>query len=130
GAARAADGAVSLPGVLVGVIVIVFFHAEDGIRDFHVTGVQTCALPISTPCASSTAVTCRWLRAAAARSRSYTYRPRSSQSAMPRSEERRGGKECRSRWSPYPSEHKRPVSFLSRPSPTCSPRVDLSRSCW
>src|SRR5690606_40499355 len=25
----------------------VFFQAEDGIRDFHVTGVQTCALPIS-----------------------------------------------------------------------------------
>src|SRR5690606_40901717 len=25
-----------------------FFQAEDGIRDFHVTGVQTCALPIST----------------------------------------------------------------------------------
>src|SRR5690606_40523566 len=24
-----------------------FFLAEDGIRDFHVTGVQTCALPIS-----------------------------------------------------------------------------------
>src|SRR5690606_41191022 len=24
------------------------FRAEDGIRDFHVTGVQTCALPIST----------------------------------------------------------------------------------
>src|SRR5690606_41195223 len=24
----------------------VFFPAEDGIRDFHVTGVQTCALPI------------------------------------------------------------------------------------
>src|SRR5690606_36778514 len=23
-----------------------FFQAEDGIRDFHVTGVQTCALPI------------------------------------------------------------------------------------
>src|SRR5690606_39571967 len=23
-----------------------FFRAEDGIRDFHVTGVQTCALPI------------------------------------------------------------------------------------
>src|SRR5215475_7711776 len=36
-----------------------FLQAEDGIRDFHVTGVQTCALPISmatTPrfCASST----------------------------------------------------------------------------
>src|SRR5690606_39685833 len=25
------------------------FQAEDGIRDFHVTGVQTCALPISDP---------------------------------------------------------------------------------
>src|SRR6266446_10726714 len=28
-----------------------FFQAEDGIRDYKVTGVQTCALPISdTPC--------------------------------------------------------------------------------
>src|SRR5690606_39353935 len=26
--------------------VFFFFQAEDGIRDFHVTGVQTCALPI------------------------------------------------------------------------------------
>src|SRR5690606_39408644 len=26
--------------------VRLFFQAEDGIRDFHVTGVQTCALPI------------------------------------------------------------------------------------
>src|SRR5690606_40884346 len=25
------------------------FQAEDGIRVFHVTGVQTCALPISPP---------------------------------------------------------------------------------
>src|SRR5690606_40545749 len=31
-----------------------FFQAEDGIRDFHVTGVQTCALPISTR------TSCRW----------------------------------------------------------------------
>src|SRR5690606_40767328 len=28
-----------------------FFQAEDGIRDFLVTGVQTCALPISARCA-------------------------------------------------------------------------------
>src|SRR5439155_17224370 len=28
-------------------VVIFFFQAEDGIRDGHVTGVQTCALPIS-----------------------------------------------------------------------------------
>src|SRR5207253_8203408 len=27
-----------------------FFQAEDGIRDGHVTGVQTCALPIFGPC--------------------------------------------------------------------------------
>src|SRR5690606_41030867 len=29
------------------VVFCFFFQAEDGIRDFHVTGVQTCALPIS-----------------------------------------------------------------------------------
>src|SRR5439155_6296188 len=29
-------------------IVLFFFQAEDGIRDGHVTGVQTCALPIFT----------------------------------------------------------------------------------
>src|SRR5205807_7079118 len=27
--------------------VSIFFQAEDGIRDYNVTGVQTCALPIS-----------------------------------------------------------------------------------
>src|SRR5690606_39423210 len=31
-----------------------FVQAEDGIRDFHVTGVQTCALPIYRPMASAT----------------------------------------------------------------------------
>ena len=29
------------------VIFFFFFQAEDGIRDWSVTGVQTCALPIS-----------------------------------------------------------------------------------
>src|SRR2546426_12215458 len=29
------------------IIVFFFFQAEDGIRDYKVTGVQTCALPIS-----------------------------------------------------------------------------------
>src|SRR5262249_56264127 len=28
-------------------VVVVFLQAEDGIRDWSVTGVQTCALPIS-----------------------------------------------------------------------------------
>src|SRR6266511_468766 len=36
-------------------VVFFFFQAEDGIRDFHVTGVQTCALPILAPA--------RWERA-------------------------------------------------------------------
>src|SRR5690606_40658853 len=30
----------------VSCVCFFFFQAEDGIRDFHVTGVQTCALPI------------------------------------------------------------------------------------
>src|SRR2546430_4532276 len=30
-----------------------FFQAEDGIRDLTVTGVQTCALPISPPDAAT-----------------------------------------------------------------------------
>src|SRR5215208_2859116 len=29
------------------IVFFFFFQAEDGIRDGHVTGVQTCALPIS-----------------------------------------------------------------------------------
>src|SRR5207253_6811649 len=33
-----------MPGI--GVCFFFFFQAEDGIRDGHVTGVQTCALPI------------------------------------------------------------------------------------
>ena len=31
---------------IVCVLVFFFFQAEDGIRDYKVTGVQTCALPI------------------------------------------------------------------------------------
>src|SRR6266508_2622143 len=33
--------------VIMGIDGVFFFQAEDGIRDGHVTGVQTCALPIS-----------------------------------------------------------------------------------
>src|SRR5436309_15380248 len=54
-----------------------FFQAEDGIRDFHVTGVQTCALPI-------------WRRPPARWPRWGRRRPRRS-AARPRSEERRVG---------------------------------------
>src|SRR5205807_6150780 len=33
-------------GLWYAVFIIFFFQAEDGIRDYKVTGVQTCALPI------------------------------------------------------------------------------------
>src|SRR2546430_8409419 len=33
--------------VMVVLFLVFFFQAEDGIRDLTVTGVQTCALPIS-----------------------------------------------------------------------------------
>src|SRR6266850_7223704 len=65
-----------------------FFPAEDGIRDYKVTGVQTCALPI-----------CHHGRRhrGAGEGRAGGGRRRRDG----RSEERRVGKECRSRWSPY-----------------------------
>src|SRR5215469_10886623 len=72
-----------------------FFQAEDGIRDLYVTGVQTCALPIS--CARAR----RPSSSARPRARS-TWRSKAR--ARPRSEERRVGKECRSRWSPCHSK--------------------------
>src|SRR5215217_8561029 len=67
-----------------------FFQAEDGIRDIGVTGVQTCALPIS-----FTGGRKCWRRPVRLRQSSPCGR------RCTRSEERRVGKECRSRWSPY-----------------------------
>src|SRR5256885_8835948 len=41
------SAALELRGVaLILVVLYFFFQAEDGIRDYKVTGVQTCALPI------------------------------------------------------------------------------------
>src|SRR5256885_717016 len=37
-----------LPSRLPMMFILFIFQAEDGIRDYKVTGVQTCALPIST----------------------------------------------------------------------------------
>src|SRR2546425_8520153 len=88
---------------LRGVSIFFFFQAEDGIRDKLVTGVQTCALPILKAD--------RWISLASAwtnsaskvadgsRARSASAGPRTR--LFLRSEERRVGKECRSRWSPY-----------------------------
>src|SRR2546430_11057986 len=94
-------------------LLFFFFQAEDGIRDLTVTGVQTCALPISVPVATirlpmmATASAWGWflstvhtlalvmMLSAAGRS------PAANTIPTRRSEERRVGKECRSRWSPY-----------------------------
>src|SRR6266446_9133240 len=43
--------------LVVRVIFFFFFQAEDGIRDYKVTGVQTCALPISGPPPNTTGLT-------------------------------------------------------------------------
>src|SRR5688572_33467128 len=77
-----------------------FFQADDGIRDLTVTGVQTCALPIWTSRIWSRSRNCRTRRRSIAPRRS-SARCRRSRSSIPaRSEERRVGKECRSRWWP------------------------------
>src|SRR5207302_6582105 len=75
-----------------------FFQAEDGIRDFHVTGVQTCALPIC--CARDAMNNNASARGVMSDAGSRRMRRISSPTAVPpgsRSEERRVGKECRSR---------------------------------
>src|SRR2546429_4622353 len=97
--------------------VLFFFQAEDGIRDVAVTGVQTCALPIwflkvhpnvagtqnglinnflfnSNKPIRTTTMSYRIDQNWGARSKFFF-------SYSDRSEERRVGKECRSRWSPY-----------------------------
>src|SRR5256886_8493520 len=96
--------------------VFFFFQAEDGIRDLTVTGVQTCALPISpaklsgTPAAASASPIFSARVARPSRIDSSPERKTGSSGSIcsptmctvdPRSEERRVGKECRSRWSPY-----------------------------
>src|SRR2546430_6532397 len=98
--------------------LLFFFQAEDGIRDLTVTGVQTCALPISDLYVIPS-IRCNWWaliafllehRMKIAISHLLIGIWLSSKivptvtvncSRQARSEERRVGKECRSRWSPY-----------------------------
>src|SRR5712675_1750197 len=82
--------------VFVGIFDSFFFQAEDGIRDVAVTGVQTCALPISPRSSSGS---CGFPRTSKGSRPTYDWDGTRRSSA--RSEERRVGKECRSRWSPY-----------------------------
>src|SRR5256885_5418586 len=98
-----------------------FFQAEDGIRCYKVTGVQTCALPISGVMRDdhdigvledpverrdellfSRSIHCKLFPLGDPCSISANRRLRLAVRPWRwRSEERRVGKECRSRWSPY-----------------------------
>src|SRR2546425_8696695 len=93
-----------------------FFQAEDGIRDKLVTGVQTCALPIfeaglhrgnrrqKNSCDLDTFFTIDFGSDSLTLSKASLKVPDVSlqaEGSLARSEERRVGKECRSRWSPY-----------------------------
>src|SRR5439155_15531672 len=84
-----------------------FFQAEDGIRDGHVTGVQTCALPIWRTSSRTCRDRARFCKSAARNAGRKCRGPGPGRSPYAtscnggtRSEERRVGKECRSRWSP------------------------------
>src|SRR5438046_10564283 len=94
--------------------IFFFFQAEDGIRDWSVTGVQTCALPISS--ATAAQAPAEWRAGAAVaevpredparrrEGRDLSREARTRQREGRRSEERRVGKECRTRWA---AEHKK-----------------------
>src|SRR5256885_12769048 len=85
--------------VLLYSMFVFFFQAEDGIRDYKVTGVQTCALPIS----AGGAADLDHLYSHARKPVHHRFARRTGRGGREneRSEERRVGKECRSRWSPY-----------------------------
>src|SRR5258707_11191615 len=87
-----------------------FFQAEDGIRDIGVTGVQTCALPIldALHAVPEHLLLRNPTRRRLARRQLQVEEVRDCLEVvldpvvgLARSEERRVGKECRSRWSPY-----------------------------
>src|SRR5258708_31386138 len=96
---------------------VFFFQAEDGIRDDLVTGVQTCALPICLDLAIAEYRTVVYVEREAYAAATLVARMAEGHlHSAPiwddlttfdggawrgRSEERRVGKECRSRWSPY-----------------------------
>src|SRR2546430_3255183 len=107
--------AVEVSGYMIILMLFFFFQAEDGIRDLTVTGVQTCALPILSRVQPPS---CYFGPERTVKIRAFS-RPRPLRRPFHRhkdiliclceesgidpirSEERRVGKECRSRWSPY-----------------------------
>src|SRR2546427_13263050 len=120
-------GAIATDSMPFMVLFFFFFQAEDGIRDLTVTGVQTCALPILAPLTigelwawpsmlklalleSLRRLADETLQGRDARLAADDYlaqiggaedtAPLALPEVLERSEERRVGKECRSRWSP------------------------------
>src|SRR5690349_25047644 len=86
-----------------------FFQAEDGIRDLYVTGVQTCALPISQTLTSAllaNGVPGTLLSTFTGKLSGCGFIVASVCNMLTRSEERRVGKECRSRRSPEDERQK------------------------
>src|SRR2546426_8911043 len=85
-----------------------FFQAEVGIRDYKVTGVQTCALTISSAECIRPGRGDDMVAATVTLSGKHDSLREGARLGLAvatsiwiRSEERRVGKECRSRWSPY-----------------------------
>src|ERR1022692_2931581 len=103
----------TLPGTLIALAIAApfFFQADDGIRDYKVTGVQTCALPISGPA-----------RPAKAPKATSAFAGASRGPTAWRSEEGRVGKECRSRWSPYHLKKKSATTLRSSSGMDLRPR--------
>src|SRR5207248_6615843 len=83
--------------------IFFFFQAEDGIRDRTVTGVQTCALPIYDRVCFlvPNAIVQLHPHGNVGPGLSAINGVLRAKDAALRSEERRVGKECRSRWSTY-----------------------------
>ena len=84
--------------------IFFFFQAEDGIRDVAVTGVQTCALPICSAIVSDMNELVYFFSPVVHVIDPLVFH---QLNLLHRSEERRVGKECRSRWSPYHSKKKK-----------------------
>src|SRR5699024_12009671 len=94
-------------------LCIFFFQAEDGIRDRNVTGVQTCALPIFYLYKIKGITRLEVIRRPAQafcyvlwkifgrKFKLYICTRLLSVIVLLRSEERRVGKECRSRWGAF-----------------------------
>src|SRR5690348_18214605 len=85
-----------------GLMLVFFFQAEDGIRGGRVTGVQTCALPISADVVSHVQAACNKVDLPVPTLVSESGRAIAAHHSVlvleVRSEERRVGKEGRARW--------------------------------